>query len=187
MLLSVSGNSFFAIHAGVFWPEGLYEQLLAAGFWLVSLTGIVGVLITIYFPKRLTNTGLEIVYEKIPEEIFSLRDAVEGILVNCANECGETTLQEQYTQTLAWYFRRPRFYWSYLIGSNADRAWLARHLDSVRRYLNADEMSYPTRLKSSRREKPCRRALCSARRNEKVASCAFTRLYFWYLQCLFGT
>ena len=139
--------AFFAIHAGVFWPEGLYEQLLAAGFWLVSLTGIVGVLITIYFPKRLTNTGLEIVYEKIPEEIFSLREAVEGILVNCANECGETTLQEQYTQTLAWYFRRPRFYWSYIIGSNADRAWLARHLDSVRRYLNADEMSYLDEIK----------------------------------------
>ena len=139
--------AFFVIHTGVFWPKGLYEQLLAAGFWLVSLTGIVGVLITIYFPKRLTNTGLEIVYEKIPEEIFSLRDAVEGILVDCANECGETTLQEQYAQTLAWYFRRPRFYWSYLIGSNADRAWFARHLDSVRRYLNADELSYLDEIK----------------------------------------
>ena len=81
--------AFFAIHAGVFWPEGLYEQLLAAGFWLVSLTGIVGVLITIYFPKRLTNTGLEIVYEKIPEEIFSLRDAVEGILVIAQTSVGK--------------------------------------------------------------------------------------------------
>ena len=115
MLLSVFGNSFFAIHAGVFWPEGLYEQL--RGWILATVSLIVGVLITIYFPKRLTNTGLEIVYEKIPEEIFSLRDAVEAFFVNCANECGETTLQEQYTQTLAWYFRRPRFYWSYLIGS----------------------------------------------------------------------
>ena len=26
--------AFFVIHAGVFWPIGLYEQLLAAGFWL---------------------------------------------------------------------------------------------------------------------------------------------------------
>ena len=134
--------AFFVIHAGVLWPIGVYEQLLAAGFWLVSLTGVLGVLITIYFPKRLTNTGLEIVYENIPEEIFSLRAAVEDILVNCAKECGETTLQEHYSQTLAWYFRRPRFYWSYLIGSNADKAWLTRHLDSVRRYLNAEEMGY---------------------------------------------
>ena len=134
--------AFFVIHAGVFWPIGVYEQLLAAGFWLVSLTGVFGVLITIYFPKRLTNTGLEIVYENIPEEIFSLRAAVEDILVNCAKECGETTLQEHYSETLAWYFRRPRFYWSYLIGSNADKAWLTRHLDSVRRYLNAEEMGY---------------------------------------------
>ena len=134
--------AFFLIHTGVLWPEGLYEQLLTAGFWLVSITGVFGVLITVYFPRRLTNTGLEIVYEKIPEEIFSLRDAVENILVNSAKDCGEITLQEHYSQTLSWYFRRPRFYWSYLIGGNADRAWLARHFNSVRRYLNADEMNY---------------------------------------------
>jgi hypothetical protein len=134
--------AFFVVHAGALWPNGVYEQLLAAGFWLVSLTGVFGVLITIHFPKRLTNTGLEIVYEKIPEEIFSLRAAVEDILINCAKECGETTLQEHYSQTLSWYFRRPRFYWSYLIGGNADKAWLTRHLDSVRRYLNAEEMGY---------------------------------------------
>ena len=134
--------AFFVIHAGVFWPVGLYEQLLAAGFWLVSLTGLVGTLITIYFPRRLTNTGLEIVYEKIPDEIYSLRVAVEEILINCAKECRETTLQEQYSQTLAWYFRRPRFFWSYLFGGNADKAWLTRHLNSVRRYLNSDETVY---------------------------------------------
>lgn len=134
--------AFFSIHAGVFWPIGLYEQLLAAGFWLVSLTGVVGTLITIYFPRRLTNTGLEIVYEKIPDEIYSLRVAVEDILINCAKECRETTLQEQYSQTLAWYFRRPRFFWSYLFGGNADKAWLTRHLNSVRRYLNSEEAVY---------------------------------------------
>ena len=134
--------AFFVIHAGVLWPIGLYEQLLSAGFWLVSLTGVVGTLITIYFPRRLTNTGLEIVYEKIPGEIFSLRASVEDILISCAKECRETTLQEHYSQTLAWYFRKPRFYWSYLIGGNADKAWLVRHLDSVRRYLNTDEIGY---------------------------------------------
>ncbi len=134
--------AFFVIHAGVLWPIGLYEQLLSAGFWLVSLTGVVGTLITIYFPRRLTNTGLEIVYEKIPGEIFSLRASVEDILISCAKECRETTLQEHYSQTLAWYFRKPRFYWSYLIGGNADKAWLARHLGSVRRYLNTDEIGY---------------------------------------------
>ena len=134
--------AFFVIHAGVFWPVGLYEQLLAAGFWLVSLTGLVGTLITIYFPRRLTNTGLEIVYEKIPDEIYSLRVAVEEILINCAKECRETPLQEQYSQTLAWYFRRPRFFWSYLFGGNADKAWLTRHLNSVRRYLSSDETVY---------------------------------------------
>ena len=134
--------AFFVIHAGVLWPIGLYEQLLSAGFWLVSLTGVVGTLITIYFPRRLTNTGLEIVYEKIPGEIFSLRASVEDILISCAKECRETTLQEHYSPTLAWYFRKPRFYWYYLIGGNADKAWLARHLGSVRRYLNTDEIGY---------------------------------------------
>ena len=34
-----------------------------------------------------------------------------------------------------------------IVDSNADRAWFARHLDSVRRYLNADEMSYLDEIK----------------------------------------
>ncbi|PPR11838.1 MAG: hypothetical protein CFH41_00714 [Alphaproteobacteria bacterium MarineAlpha11_Bin1] len=140
--------AFFIIHAGTFWPVGLYEQLLALGFWLVSLTGIVGVFITLYFPKRLTNTGIEIIYEKIPEEIFHLRDQVEKTLIACAEECGETTLQEHYSQTLGWYFRRPRFYWSYIIGGNSDKAWLARHLDSVRRYLSGSEEEFLNKIQT---------------------------------------
>ena len=145
--------AFFVIHAGTFWPIGLYEQILAAGFWLVSLSGVVGVFITIHFPKRLTNTGLEIIYEKIPQEIYSLRAAVEEVLTSCARECGETTLQEHYSQTLAWYFQRPRFYWAYLFGSNADKAWLARHLNSVKRYLNSEESEYLNKIEDLANQK----------------------------------
>ncbi|MEC7488026.1 MAG: hypothetical protein VYA17_00410 [Pseudomonadota bacterium] len=140
--------AFFIIHAGTFWPVGLYEQLLALGFWLVSLTGLVGVFITLYFPKRLTNTGIEVIYEKIPEEIFYLRDQVEKTLVACAEECGETTLQEHYSQTLGWYFRRPRFYWAYILGGNSDKAWVARHIEGVRRYLNSAEEEFLNQIQT---------------------------------------
>jgi hypothetical protein len=109
---------------------------------------VIGVFITVSFPRQLTNTGVEIIYEKIPDEIYPLRHQAENLLIECAEECGQTTLQDHYGQTLEWFFRKPRFYWSHVWAGNSDDAWVARHFEAVRRYLSAAEEGYLDQIKS---------------------------------------
>ena len=139
--------AFFVLHTGSIWPQGLYEQLLALAFWAVSLSGIVGVFITVTFPRRLTDTGFEIIYEKIPEEIYNLKNEAEKAVTDCAKDSGEQTLVDHYNQTLVWFFRKPRFYWSVLFGGQASKAWVNRHFEPVERYLSNVEITYLESLK----------------------------------------
>ena len=129
----------FLLHTGVLWPTGIYEQLMAALFWLVSATGIIGYVILNTYPKRLTDTGLEIVYETVPSELYEIREMVEAEIVACTEGSGESTLAEHYEETLDWYFRRPRFYLSHVLGGDQAKAWIRSDCEAVRRYLGSEE------------------------------------------------
>ena len=120
--------------------------IIAALFWLVSATGILGVAIIVTYPKRLTDSGLEIVYESIPNELYSIREQAEAEVIGCTEESGTSTLADHYEETLDWYFRRPRFYVNYVVGGNQAEAWLRSHGDAVRRYLSDKETPYLNRL-----------------------------------------
>ena len=136
----------FLFHTGTLWPTGLYEQFMAALFWLVSATGVLGVAIIITYPKRLTDSGREIIYERIPNEVYTIRERAEAEVVACTEESGANTLADHYEETLDWYFRRPRFYLNYVVGGNQAEAWLRSHGDAVRRYLSDKETPYLNRL-----------------------------------------
>lgn len=136
----------FIYHTGALWPTGLYEQVMASLFWLVSLTGIVGVAIIVSYPRRLTDRGLEIVYERIPEEVYAIRENAEAEVIACTSESGEATLADHYEETMDWYFRRPRFYLNYVLGGNQGEAWIRSQGDAVRRYLSDKETPYLDRI-----------------------------------------
>ncbi len=136
----------FLFHAGALWPTGVYEQILAILFWIVTVTGFFGVAVIVIYPKRLTDSGVEIIYEQIPSEIYDIRERAEAEVVACTEKSGESTLADHYVDTLDWYFRRPRFYFNHLVGGIGAEAWLRSHGDAVRRYLSADETSFLDRL-----------------------------------------
>lgn len=131
----------FWIHAGMLWPAGTVGGALAAFFYAVSLSGILGYGLQLWFSQRLTQAGSEIIYERIPAEIARIRGEVEEVIREAAGESGSDTLGQDYLQTLAWYFARPRFFWNSAFGGFGRRAeiWLQRHLDTIGRYLTAAE------------------------------------------------
>ncbi len=135
-------------HAGTLWPTGLYEQILAALFYLVSLTGLGGYVLQKIYPRRLTETGVEIIYERIPAEIADMRERAEEIVLECTEKTGCDTLARHYVETFDWYFRRPRFFWSHVFGGNAGAHWVRNQIDAVRRYLNEEEGGYLDALAS---------------------------------------
>ena len=61
----IAAISLFFIHTGSIWPTGAYEQALAIVFYLVSLSGIFGYVVQRIYPRRLVQTDLEIIFERL--------------------------------------------------------------------------------------------------------------------------
>lgn len=136
----------FVFHTKTLVPDGGYEQFLALLFWLVSLTGLLGLAILNIYPRRLTDSGLEVIYERVPEEIFNIRKLAEAEVIACTEEAGQPTLSDHYDETMDWYFRRPRFYMNHIVGGVQAAAWIRSQGDAVRRYLSDKEAPYLDRL-----------------------------------------
>ena len=145
--------TLFLFHTGTLWPTGVYEQILATLFWIVTFTGFFGVAVIVTYPRRLTDSGVEIIFEEIPGEVYSIRERAEAEVVACTEKSGESTLAEHYVDTLDWYFRRPRFYVNHLVGGIGPEAWIRSHGDAVRRYLSADETPFLDRLLALAKQK----------------------------------
>ncbi len=132
----------FWLHIGKAWPIGLFEQLLAAAFYITVLSGLCGRLMQKILPTNLTAAGGEVTRERIPRDIIGLRLEVERILVDCAEETGKRSLAIAYEQTLAWYFRRPRFLLAHVIGAAKARHWFDHHVARLSHTLDGVERGY---------------------------------------------
>jgi hypothetical protein len=134
--------ALFFMHTGSLWPSGFYEQVLAVLFYLVSITGLVGYFLQRMYPHRITETGIEVIYERIPAELAAMREKAEALVVECTEETGSDTLSRSYLETLSWYFRQPRFFWAHALGDPKADHWVRTNCNSVRRYLNDAEGGY---------------------------------------------
>lgn len=139
-------TAVYWLHVGNLWPLGLYEQLLALLIYATVLTGVFGYVIQRTYPKRLTQTGVEVIYERIPREVSELRDQAEDLVLECTEKTESETLGRHYVDTLAWYFQRPRFFSHHVFGSQHGRQWLRQQDSAVRRYLSDDEKVYLDQL-----------------------------------------
>jgi hypothetical protein len=136
----------FFIHAGSVWPTGGYEQALALVFYLASLSGIFGYFIQRINPRRLVQTDFEVIFERIPAELAEIREKAEAEIRACTEKTGSDTLARHYMETLAWYFRRPRYFTNNAFGGDAGLHWLRNQYRTVNRYLNDSERVYLNRV-----------------------------------------
>ena len=139
---------FFVHTRGAVIPDGSYERVLAGLFYLVSITGILGYFIQRMMPRRLTENGLEVIWERIPGEIAAIRERAEAIVEEAAEKAASDTLARYYMETLAWFFRRPRFMFSHFFGSQAGEAWVRREFTAMRRYVDTTEGVYLQELEA---------------------------------------
>ncbi len=143
----------FVVHTGGVWATGLYEQILAGLFWATALSGVLGWLYQQAMPKRLAHIDYEVIYERVPREIADLRDAAEQAALDGVSESGEPTLGRFYSETMAWFFQRPRFAWSHLLGSGAAEQWVSSRIATMRRLVGPQETEPLERLEAAARRK----------------------------------
>tara|TARA_X000001036_G_scaffold216365_1_gene202518 strand:- start:44 stop:865 length:822 start_codon:yes stop_codon:yes gene_type:complete len=133
---------FYILHAGVKIPTGAYEILLFTLFALVSVTGIVGYVVQAILPRRMTETGEEIVYEKIPEEIYEIRNSAKSAMLAYTESSGSDLLSKHYDSALRWFFEQPRFYFNHVLGGAKAPAWVRSQFEAIRRFAAPDSMEY---------------------------------------------
>lgn len=143
----------FWLHIGKAWPNGLFEQILAGVFYIVVLSGFAGRLMQKILPINLATSGSEVTRERIPREIIGLRLEVERLIVACAEDTGKRSLAVGYEQTLAWYFRRPRFLLAHIIGASTARHWFDHHTSRLSLTLDGVERGYLDQIRALAEQK----------------------------------
>lgn len=132
----------FWLHTGSFWPLGFYEQILAFLFYMTFLTGVLGLFIQRSFPRRLTQSGAEYIFERIPLEIIEIQKQAKKLLLTCSRKTRRDTLAAQYMEHLDWYFQRPRFFLSNVLGRKKCEAWIRQQCSNIEPVLNPQERTY---------------------------------------------
>jgi hypothetical protein len=153
VVIGVFALAVFWLHAGMIWPSGRYEKTLAILFYLTVLSGVIGYLIQRIYPRLLTETGIEVIFECIPLRISELRQKAEALVLECCDQTRVDTLGRHYLDSLQWFFSRPRFTFNHIVGSQRSRQWLKHQDEAVRRYLNEDERKYLDDLSRLARQK----------------------------------
>jgi hypothetical protein len=138
--------AIFWLHTGTLWPTGGYERVLAVLFYAVNLSGLAGLALQKLYPPALTRSGIEVIFERIPEEVASLREQAEGVVAECTTITASGVLAQYYLETFDWFFRRPRFAMSHAVGGENARAWLRNESASITRTLGAKEQEYLQKL-----------------------------------------
>ncbi len=146
VVVGFASSVLFLLHTGTLWPLGLANRALALLFCLTMLSGIGGYVLQLWLPGRLTRSGPETIYERIPAEIAGLRAAAEQAVVDAAAQSGFDTLGRYYVQTLSWYFARPRYWLSHIFGGRRAEFWLRRRLATIRHHLSDAERPALDRL-----------------------------------------
>ena len=149
----VLAGALFLLHTGNLWPGGVYEKTLAVLSYLTVLSGIAGYFIQRIYPKLLTETGVEVIYERIPLRINELRQKAEALVLECCDQTRVDTLGRHYLDSLQWFFSRPRFTYNHIVGSQRSWQWIKHQDEAVRRYLNEGERKYLDDLSRLARQK----------------------------------
>jgi len=132
--------AIYFLHVESWWPPSGYERWIAACFYLAVISGISGLIIQTYYPKRLTEIEEEIIFERIPDAVAEVREKAMHEVESTVAITRSETLLRFYTESLDHYFRRPQFLFSHLIASQSADFWIKKHFQPIRHFCNKDEL-----------------------------------------------
>ncbi len=144
--LGITLIPLYWLHVGQLWPAGYYEQVLALLFYLVTVSGVIGWVLQKQLPRRLTQAGEEIQFERITSAVIECREQVERLLKEYQHSTGSDTLAQHYIESLSWYFFKPRFLLNHLVGGAYHEYWWRAKTRAIERYLGNDEKAFLTDL-----------------------------------------
>jgi hypothetical protein len=135
----ISGALFF-VHISFSWPHGLLNQIIAAIFAIVFVSGVLGLWISRAFPKRLTDAGFETPFERMPQARNILREEAEALVLAGVDGQTSPVIAGFYTDKLGLFFAKPRNLRAHLFRAHSPQAAHRSQFDEIRRYAKRTEL-----------------------------------------------
>ncbi len=142
----------YLMHAGLV-VQGVFEITLAALFWTISLSGILGWYINYSTPKRLVAAGPAVLRDDIANLRRRIAERAYAIALVAAGKLESSTLAEHYVQRLQSFFIKRRSLAYCLVPNGRQRRELLHDLNQMIRYLGPDGRSSQATLCQLVREK----------------------------------
>mgnify|MGYP001275690830 CR=1 FL=1 len=137
----------FLYHLRFRWPTGWFEIALAVLFAIVAVSGVIGLILSRDFPKRLTTHGGEVLYEAIPGVRLQLKKEAEGLALESVTEACSSTVADFYAAQLHWYFSRHRNFLAHCVARQGYISRLHQQMGEQDRFLNDEERKVMARLR----------------------------------------
>jgi len=143
---------FFA-HTHWGWPSGWFEQSLAILFLGVAVSGVWGLLLSRWIPRRLTARGGEILLERIPIVRTRLADQIKEMALDSVDKTRSTIMADFYLQHLADFMARPRNLALHLLESRTPMNQLQTQINDLNRFLNDEQRMVMAKIAALVRQK----------------------------------
>jgi hypothetical protein len=132
-------------------PHGGLGIVLTVLFAVVTVSGVVGLIMSRTLPKRLQTRGGEVIYEQIPAIRHGLKAQADALALGV--QANSPAIAEFYARRLADFFDGPRNFWRHLLESSRPVNQRLAELNELRRYLNQSEGAILDRLAQLVRQK----------------------------------
>lgn len=129
----------FLAHVRFRMPTGWFEGSLSLLYWLVMFSGIIGLIMSRSFPKRLTTRGGEVVFEQVPVVRRNLQERAEAIALKSISDAKASTLADFYVSDLAEFFSGPKNFWLHVFEVRGPLNRLLGRIEDLNRFLNERE------------------------------------------------
>ncbi len=143
----------FLLHVRLQWPTGWFEGVLTVLYAVVMVSGVIGIIISRGWPKRLTARGGEVPFERIPIVRRELREQAEALALNSVAEAKSATIAEFYSRRLHGFFAGPQNFFSHLFEIRLPLNALLHDLGDLNRFLNESERKVTEQLVTLVRQK----------------------------------
>ena len=134
----------FAMHIAFRFPDGMLESILATLYCVVFFSGLYGLWATRTIPRKLTNVGEEVIFERIPLFKRNLARQAQTIVME---SCERTpVLARFYANRLSGFFERRRSLAYLLVPTGRMRRQLISEIEELDRFLAQEDRSVSRKL-----------------------------------------
>jgi hypothetical protein len=126
----------FVVHTRHQMPGSVLHWLLWSLFVLVSLSGMVGAIVSKTVPQRLEAEGERILFDRIPMFRAQLAEQAEAVARESVEDGNTRSIARLYADSLSDFFAGPRNVLAHLAASKVSKARILNQLSAIERYLD---------------------------------------------------